>query len=291
MCLRRHASARRHRTPPARVKTTTQYAVMKLATWNINSLNVRLPQVLAWLADNPIDALCLQELKQTDDRFPIDAFREAGYEAHWAGQKTYNGVAIITPTLGQDEQRNIPGFDDPQQRVIATTLSSPVGEVRVVCVYCPNGQSIDSDKYEYKLSWYKALNQWLASELERYPLLAVLGDYNVAPRDEDVHDPAAWKDQVLVSVPERTAFQDLLDLGLVDSFLEFEHEEKPFTWWDYRRMAFRRNAGLRIDHILLSTELMKWCTACVIDKGPRANTQPSDHTPVIATLDFGASTL
>lgn len=263
---------------------------MKLATWNINSLTVRLPQVLAWLAENPMDALCLQELKQSDDRFPIEAFREAGYEAHWAGQKTYNGVAIITPTLGTDVQRNIPGFDDPQQRVIATTLASPVGDIRVICVYCPNGQSIDSDKYQYKLNWYKALHDWLQDELKRYPRLAVLGDYNVAPRDEDVHDPEAWKDQVLVSVPERAALQGLLDLGLVDSFLEFSHGEKPFTWWDYRRMAFRRNAGLRIDHILLSTELMKWCSACEIDKGPRGNTQPSDHTPVIATLDFSTAT-
>lgn len=266
------------------------FLFMKLATWNINSLNVRLPHVLNWLADNPMDALCLQELKQTDDRFPIDAFREAGYEAHWAGQKTYNGVAIITPVAGQDEQRNIPGFDDPQQRVIAVTLPSPVGEIRVICVYCPNGQSIDSDKYLYKLNWYKALHGWLEKELKRYPLLAVLGDYNVAPRDEDVHDPELWKGQVLVSDPERAAFQGLLDLGLVDSFLQFEHDEKPFTWWDYRRMAFRRNAGLRIDHILLSRELMKWCTACVIDREPRGQTQPSDHTPVIATLDFSVTT-
>lgn len=260
--------------------------LMKLATWNINSLNVRLPQVLAWLADNPVDALCLQELKLPDERFPIDAFRAAGYEAHWAGQKTYNGVAIITPTLGTDEQRNITGFEDHQQRIIATTLPSPVGDVRVISAYCPNGQSIDSDKYEYKLAWYHALKEWLAQEIKRYPRLAILGDYNVAPRDEDVHDPARWEGNVLVSEPERAALQSLIDLGLVDSFLEFEQEEKPFTWWDYRRMAFRRNAGLRIDHILLSTELMTWCTSCVIDKGPRGNEQPSDHTPVIATLDF-----
>lgn len=262
---------------------------MKLATWNINSLNVRLPQVLAWLADNPMDALCLQELKQDDDRFPIDAFKEAGYEAHWAGQKTYNGVAIITPVLGTDVQRNIPGYEDPQQRLIATTLPSPAGDIRVVCVYCPNGQSVDSDKYQYKLAWYEALHNWLSSELQRYPRLAILGDYNVAPRDADVHDPELWKDQVLVSKPERAAFNNLLNLGLIDSFLEFEHGEKPFTWWDYRRLAFRRNAGLRIDHILLSTELMKWCSSCVIDKGPRSNPQPSDHTPVIATLDFEAA--
>lgn len=224
-----------------------------------------------------------------DDRFPIDAFREIGYEAHWAGQKTYNGVAIITPVLGQDVQRNIPDFEDHQQRIIAATFDSPIGDIRVISAYCPNGQSVGSDKYEYKLAWFKALRDWLATELERYPRLAILGDYNVAPRDEDVHDPARWEGDVLVSEPERAALQELIDLGLVDSFLEFEHEEKSFTWWDYRRMAYRRNAGLRIDHILLSTELMPWCRSCVIDKAPRGNVQPSDHTPVIATLDFSAA--
>src|SRR5690606_1397828 len=155
---------------------TNEY-LMKLATWNINSLNVRLPQVLDWLAENPMDALCLQELKLTDERFPIDAFRDAGYTAHWAGQKTYNGVAIITPIAGTDIQKNIPGFDDPQQRVIAATF----GDVRVICAYCPNGQSLDSDKYVYKLQWYEALNRWLEQELQRYPKLAILGDYNIAP--------------------------------------------------------------------------------------------------------------
>src|SRR5690625_3805423 len=161
---------------------------MKLATWNINSLNVRLPQVLDWLRDNPMYALCLQELKQTDDNFPIEAFQEAGYDAHWAGQRTYNGVAIITPQRGQDEQRNLPNFDDEQQRIIAATLPSPVGDIRVICAYCPNGQSIDSDKYTYKLAWYAALHEWLQTEMERYPRLAILGDFNVAPADEDVQD-------------------------------------------------------------------------------------------------------
>lgn len=262
-------------------------SLMKLATWNINSLNVRLPQVLAWLEANPVHALCLQELKMDDDRFPIDAFREAGYTAHWAGQKTYNGVAIITPVAGSDEQRNIPDYDDPQQRIIAATLPSPVGDIRVISAYCPNGQSLDSDKYTYKLEWYDALHRWLADELQRYPLLAILGDYNVAPADEDVHDPTAWEGQVLVSEPERAALNALLDLGLTDAFRAFEQPEKSYTWWDYRRLAFRRNAGLRIDHVLLSTPLMQWCSACTIDKEPRRNEQPSDHTPVIATLDFG----
>lgn len=261
---------------------------MKLATWNINSLNVRLPQVLAWLESNPMDALCLQELKMPDEKFPIQAFNEIGYEAHWAGQKTYNGVAIITPRLGTDIQRNIVNFEDHQQRIIAATFTSPIGDIRVISAYCPNGQALDSDKYQYKLAWFDALTLWLKDELQRYPLLAILGDYNVAPADEDVHDPSKWENDILVSPPERAALQGLLDLGLVDSFREFPQPEKSFSWWDYRRMAFRRNAGLRIDHVLLSAALQPYCSACVIDKGPRGNEQPSDHTPVIATLDFSA---
>jgi exodeoxyribonuclease-3 len=259
---------------------------MKLATWNINSLTVRLPQVLQWLEHNPVDALCLQELKQTNDKFPSAAFAELGYEAVWAGQKTYNGVAIVSRLPGTDVQRNIPGFDDPQQRVIACTLPSPAGDIRVISAYCPNGQSVGSDKYEYKLRWFEALRLWLKEELVRYPQMAILGDYNVAPKDEDVHDPLKWIGDVLVSQAERDAFQALLDLGLTDSFREFAQEEKSFTWWDYRRLAFVRNAGLRIDHVLLSDALRPLCTGCEIDKAPRSNEQPSDHAPVIATLSF-----
>lgn len=261
---------------------------MKLATWNINSLKVRLPQVLDWLNDNPVDALCLQELKLAQDMFPLEAFTEIGYTACWAGQRTYNGVAVISKNAGTDEQCNIPGFDDLQQRVIATTLPSPVGDIRVISAYCPNGQSVGSDKYEYKLRWFAAFRDWLERELERYPRMAVLGDYNVAPKDEDVHDPAKWEGDVLVSDAERAAFQALLDLGLIDSFREFDQEEKSFSWWDYRRMAFRRNAGLRIDHILISEVLRPYCTGCYIDKDPRRNEQPSDHTPVVATFDFSS---
>lgn len=257
---------------------------MKLATWNINSLTVRLPQVLAWLEQNPVDVLCLQELKQPDEKFPIDAFTALGYQAQWAGQKTYNGVAIISRLAGTDVQRNLPGFDDHQQRIIACTLPSPIGDIRVISAYCPNGQSVGSDKYEYKLRWYEALRLWLQDELLRYPRLAILGDYNVAPTDADVHDPLKWIGDVLVSEPERAALEALLALGLTDAFREFEQEEKSFTWWDYRRFAFRRNAGLRIDHILLSEALRPLCTACVIDKAPRSNEQPSDHTPIVATL-------
>ncbi|MDS1141466.1 exodeoxyribonuclease III [Pusillimonas sp. SM2304] len=259
---------------------------MKLATWNINSLKVRLPQVLDWLETSPVDALCLQELKLTDDKFPLDAFTEAGYQAAWLGQKTYNGVAIISKTAGIDVQRNIPGFDDHQQRIIAITLPSPAGDVRVISAYCPNGQAVGSDKYEYKLKWFEALRGWLRDELQRYPRLAILGDYNVAPKDEDVHDPAKWVGDVLVSEPERAAFNALLALGLTDAFREFEQADKAFTWWDYRRFAFRRNAGLRIDHVLLSDALRSYCAACIIDKSPRANEQPSDHAPVVAILDF-----
>lgn len=259
---------------------------MKLATWNVNSLKIRLPQVLAWLADNPVDVLCLQELKLPDERFPLEAIEAAGYHAAYAGQNTYNGVAVLSRHPLRDPMRNIPGFDDPQQRLLAVTLDTPVGDMRVMSAYCPNGQALDSDKYPYKLAWYAALREYLAAELQRYPRMAVLGDYNVAPQDRDVHDPAKWEGQVLVSAPEREALQQLLALGLHDAFRLFEQPEKSYSWWDYRQLAFRRNAGLRIDHVLLSDALLPHCVACVIDKEPRRNQQPSDHTPVVATLAF-----
>ena len=260
---------------------------MKLATWNVNSLKVRLPQVLKWLNENPVDALCLQELKLADEHFPLEALTEIGYHAVWAGQKTYNGVAILSREPGIDTHRHLPGFEDPQARVIATTVPSPAGGVRVISAYCPNGQAVGSDKYEYKLRWFAAFQNWLEAELKAHPRLAVLGDYNVAPADEDVHDPAKWEGDVLVSEPERRAFQSLLGLGLTDAFRMFPQPEKSFSWWDYRRFAFRRNAGLRIDHILLSEALKPLCTECEIDREPRTWEQPSDHTPVIATLDLG----
>ena len=257
---------------------------MQLATWNVNSLKVRLPQVLAWLEANPVDALCLQELKLDHDKFPLEAFTEIGYHAGWAGQKTYNGVAVISREPGQDITRNIPGFEDHQQRVLATTLPFGNQTIRVISAYCPNGQSLDSDKYIYKLAWYKAFEQWLSEEMQRHPNIAVLGDYNIAPKDEDVHNPEKWVGQVLVSEPERAALESLLALGLKDSFRLFEQPAKSFSWWDYRMNGFKRNAGMRIDHVLLSAALAEKCTACIIDKGPRANEQPSDHTPVVATL-------
>jgi exodeoxyribonuclease III len=253
---------------------------MRIATWNVNSLKVRLSHVLEWLAANQPDVLCLQETKQEDKDFPVDALKAAGYESIFAGQKTYNGVAILSKTPGSDVQIGIPGFDDVQQRVLAAT----VGGVRVVCVYIPNGQSLDSDKYQYKLRWLQALTDWLRTELVRYPELTLLGDYNIAPEDRDVHDPKAWEGQVLVSPAERAAFAGLTGLGLKDAFRLFEQAESSFSWWDYRMAAFRRNMGLRIDHILLSAPLARQCTACWIDKAPRKLERPSDHTPVVVEI-------
>ncbi|MGZ3253528.1 MAG: exodeoxyribonuclease III [Burkholderiaceae bacterium] len=254
---------------------------MKLATWNVNSLKVRLPQVLQWLADNPVDVLCLQETKTTDDKFPVEAIESAGYHVAFTGQKTYNGVAIISKHPISDVVKNNPLFEDEQQRIIAATIEG----VRIVCAYVPNGQSVDSDKYQYKLKWLMALHKWLKEELKIHPDIAVLGDYNIAPEDRDVHDPVLWQGQVLVSELEREALQRLIDLGFKDAFRLFDQAEKLFSWWDYRQMAFRRNMGLRIDHILLSGPLAARCSACVIDKLPRKWEQPSDHTPVVATID------
>jgi len=253
---------------------------MKLAAWNINSLKVRLPQLLDFLASRQPDAVCLQETKLTDDNFPASELAAAGYHVVCAGQKTYNGVAIVSRTEPVDVQIGIPGFDDEQKRVITATVDG----VRLVCVYCPNGQSLDSDKYPYKLAWYDALILWLRDELTRHPRLVVLGDYNIAPDDRDVHDPEVWKDCVLVSEPERARFRALLELGLKDSFRLFEQPEKTFSWWDYRMMGFRRNHGLRIDHILLSTPLAAVCTSSTIDRDMRKLERPSDHAPVVAEI-------
>jgi exodeoxyribonuclease III len=257
---------------------------MKIATWNVNSLNVRKQHVLDWLAGNNADVLCLQELKLTDDKFPRDELAAAGWRSWFAGQKTYNGVAIIArdslPFDENDVIRNIPGFEDPQQRVIAATING----TRIISAYFPNGQAPDSDKFIYKLQWLDALQAWLRDEFAHHPRLALLGDYNIAPEDRDVHDPAKWVGGNLVSPEERAHFNQLLEMGLVDAFRRFEQPEKTFTWWDYRMFGFRRNAGLRIDHILLSPALAETCTACIVDREPRTWEQPSDHTPVIATI-------
>lgn len=253
---------------------------MKIATWNVNSLKVRLPHVLDWLAAQPVDVLCLQETKLQDADFPVAALQEAGYHALFSGQKTYNGVALLSRQPLSDVQLGIPGFSDEQKRVIAATHEG----LRIVCVYIPNGQEVGCDKYQYKLAWLDALIAWLHDELARFPQLVLLGDFNIAPEDADVHDPDIWAGGILVSDAERAAFHQLIALGLVDAFRLFEQPEKSYSWWDYRMMAFRRNRGLRIDHILISTPLRTQCSACTIDKAPRKLERPSDHTPVIVTI-------
>lgn len=259
---------------------------LTLATWNVNSLKVRLPHLLDWLATHRVDIVCLQETKLVDENFPVADLAEAGYAAAFAGQKTYNGVALLTRRETTPEASAVvtalPGLNDPQKRLISAT----VGGIRVVCAYFPNGQSVGSEKYDYKLRWIAALNAWLRTELAQHLQVALAGDFNIAPEDRDVHDPKVWAGQVLFSEPEKQAFRDLIALGFVDSFRLFEQPERSYTWWDYRMQAFRRKMGLRIDHVLLSTALAQRCTACSIDVEPRRREQPSDHAPVIATLSI-----
>jgi len=253
---------------------------MKIATWNVNSLKVRLPQVLQWLAENPVDVLGLQETKTVDEKFPVTEIEAAGYQVAFTGQKTYNGVAILARQPITDVVKNNPRYPDEQQRLLAAT----VGGVRVVCAYMPNGQAVGSDKYRYKLAWLDGLHAWLSDEVKAHPQLALVGDYNIAPEDRDVHDPVAWQGSVLVSEPERAAFRRLGELELRDAFRLFEQPEKLFSWWDYRQLGFRLNKGLRIDHILLSPALAARCSGCAIDRVPRKWEQPSDHAPVVATI-------
>jgi exodeoxyribonuclease-3 len=254
--------------------------MFRLATWNVNSLKVRLPHLLDWLASAKPDAMCLQETKTEDANFPLDALRAAGYHAVFCGQKSYNGVAILSRSEPLDVQHGIANFADDPKRVIAAT----VGDIRVISIYAPNGQALDSDKYVYKLKWYAALAAWLKEELARRPRIAVLGDFNVAPEDRDVHNPKRWEGEIHVSEPERAAFRGLLQLGFADAFRLFEQPEKEFSWWDYRLLAFQRGWGLRIDEILLSPELAGRCVSSTIDKAPRALERPSDHAPVVADL-------
>ena len=256
---------------------------MKLATWNVNSLSVRLPQLLDWLAANPVDAIVLQETKLTDDKFPHAELAAAGYHALWFGQKTYNGVALLSRTesgVAAEPVRNIPGFDDEQARVIAGT----VGGLRVIGAYFPNGQAPDSDKFAYKMRWLEALNAWVRAELAAHPQLVLMGDFNIAPEDRDVYDPVAWAGQIHCTPQEREHFQRLVGLGLHDAFRLFEQPPKSWSWWDYRNLAFRKNQGLRIDHILVSEAVKPRVAACVIDKLPRKNERPSDHAPVVVEL-------
>lgn len=253
---------------------------MKIATWNVNSLRVRLPHLLDWLARHTPDAICLQETKCDDATFPAAELQAAGYCTLHNGQRTYNGVAILARRQAPLACRGIPGFADEQSRVIAADVDG----VRLASVYVPNGQSVGSDKYQYKLRWFEALATWLEAELATHPRLAVLGDFNVAPEDRDVHDPRAWEGQVLFSLPERAALKRLADLGLADAFRLFEQPEGSFTWWDYRMNAFRRKMGLRIDHVLLSPALAASCRSCTIDVEPRRLERPSDHAPVVCEL-------
>ena len=253
---------------------------MKIATWNVNSLRVRLDHVLAWMESAEPDILALQETKLTDENFPVEAFESAGYYAVFSGQPTYNGVALISREPGEDVATGIDGFEDPQQRVLAATY----GGVRVMNLYVPNGQTVESDKFQYKLRWLAALHAQLESEAERYEHRVILGDFNIAPEDRDVHDPEAWEGKVLCTDEERGALNGILELRFTDTFRLFEQPEKSYTWWDYRAAAFRRNMGMRIDLILASKAFAGRCTASQIDVGPRRWERPSDHTPMIATF-------
>jgi exodeoxyribonuclease III len=253
-----------------------------IGTWNVNSLRVRLPQLSEWLAANPVDAIALQETKLTDGDFPQAALAAGNWQVKASGQKTYNGVAILAKYPLLDVVTDIQGFEDPQRRILAATC----GALRIINLYVPNGQTVDSDKYRYKLGWLAAVRQWLRQQLAHYPNLIVLGDFNIAPEDRDVHDPAAWAGQVLVSEPERAALRAIFELGFVDVFRRFEQPAKAFSWWDYRAAAFRRNNGLRIDLILANRSLAEKCRESRIDKEPRKSERPSDHTPVLATFDI-----
>lgn len=251
---------------------------MKIATWNINSLKVRLPHVLEWLAAATPDVLVLQEIKQVTEMFPLEAFAEAGYQAIASGQKTYNGVATVSRSSIANSVTDMPGFEDLQRRVLASTIDG----IRVINLYVPNGSSVGSDKYEYKLRWLQAVRDFLESELQACEKLVVLGDFNIAPEDRDVYDPEEWGNAVLCSPPERAALGEIFDLGLIDVFRKFKQPEKTFSWWDYRAAMFRRNAGLRIDLILASKVLADACTTCYVDREPRTWERPSDHAPVVA---------
>ncbi|MDP3709701.1 MAG: exodeoxyribonuclease III [Polaromonas sp.] len=257
---------------------------MKIATWNINSLTVRLPQVLDWLAANPVDVLCLQELKLSDDKFPLKELEAAGYQSAVFGQKTYNGVAILSRSPARDIVKNIAGFTDEQSRVIAATVDMPDGEVRVVNGYFVNGQTPGSEKFAYKMQWLNGLRDWLREELLTHPRLVLLGDFNITVDDRDTYDPEGLRETIHHTTEERQHFQALIDLGLLDAFRMFDQPEKSYSWWDYREMAFRRNRGLRIDHILVSEALKPLVRSCVIDKLPRKNERPSDHVPVVVEL-------
>jgi len=252
--------------------------VLKIASWNVNSLNVRLPHVLAWCDVAAPDILALQETKLTDERFPVDELREAGYHSVFSGQKTYNGVAILSKEPAHDTVTDIDGLDDPQRRILAATID----DLRIINLYVVNGSEVGSEKYAYKLHWLEQVSRFVAEQMKTFKNVIVLGDFNIAPEDRDVYDPEAWHEKILCSTPERQALQTMLDFGLTDTFRLFEQEENAWSWWDYRQAAFRRNMGLRIDLVLASKALAKNCTAAYIDKEPRRQERPSDHAPVVA---------
>jgi exodeoxyribonuclease-3 len=254
-----------------------------IATWNVNSLKVRLPHVLDWLTQHQVDVLALQETKLQDPHFPVTEITAAGYQVVFSGQAAYNGVAILSRQPATDLVIALPGQDDdPQRRVLGATI----GDVRVLNLYVPNGESISSAKYQYKLTWLANLAALVSEELKNHSKVVILGDFNIAPTDDDVHDPAEWLGRVLFSDPERAALQTVVDMGMVDCFRLHPQEAKSYSWWDYRMNAFKRNRGLRIDHILASKGLADQCTSCTIDKGPRGLERPSDHAPVIAEFNI-----
>jgi exodeoxyribonuclease-3 len=253
---------------------------MKIASWNVNSLNVRLPHLLDWLGSAAPDVVALQETKLENAKFPVDAISAAGYRCVYSGQKTYNGVAILARADPADALTDVTGLDDPQRRILVATVAG----VRIVNLYVVNGQAVGSEKFAYKLHWLDKVRGWLAGELQRFPQMIVLGDFNIAPDDRDVHDPVAWHEQILCSTPERAALKALTDLGLHDSFRLFNQEGGHYSWWDYRQAGFRRNLGLRIDLILASEALRSRCRSASIERTPRTWERPSDHTPVVLEL-------
>jgi exodeoxyribonuclease-3 len=255
---------------------------MKIASWNVNSLNVRLPHVLAWSKDARPDILALQETKLTDDRFPSEELLAAGYHSIFSGQKTYNGVAVLSREPATEPITDIPGLDDPQRRILAVT----VGDLRIVNLYVVNGSEVGSEKFEYKIHWLERVTEWLASELKQHENLVVLGDFNIAPDDRDVYDPEEWREKILCSTPERDALGKILKLGLTDTFRMFSQEAGIWSWWDYRMNMFRRKMGLRIDLVLASAPMARRCTASYVDIEPRRQERPSDHAPVIAEFDL-----
>jgi exodeoxyribonuclease-3 len=254
--------------------------MLKIASWNVNSLKVRLEQVVDWLETSQTDILAIQETKMEDTVFPKEVFDNLGYEVSFSGQKTYNGVAIISRSPQTVIETNFPGFIDEQKRVLVATID----DIRVINLYVPNGQSLDSDKYQYKLQWLEAMREYVASQLKQFPKCVVLGDFNIAPQDIDVHDPKVWEGSVLVSEAERLAFQKLLRLGLIDGLRQFHPEDEIYSWWDYRAAAFRRGLGLRIDHVLLSDTLALQAQSAGVDVEPRRHERPSDHAPVWVTF-------